>query len=510
MSTPVPSNAAHAWSRPIAAALLSALVPGLGQAVAGDWRRGLKLFIIDLELILIAFLLVGDRIGLLTALVDPTALSWMMVLNVVLLAYRAWAAEDAYRLAGGRSVRLPRPPRLVWIAAAVLSGIVVVAPHAAFGVYNLTQYDLVTSVFAEDDLEVPTIGGPSASPESPNDGAANAPGTGAAGAPASDGGTSTDDPGSPVATTNAPAIKLWDGLERLNILLLGGDFGEGRRGIRTDTIITVSIDPASGDVAMFSIPRNWTYSPLPDGYGVWDCDCYPELINELWIAGERYPDAFPGPGTPSENAVKAVVSEFLGIPIHYYALVNLDGFVSLVDAFGGVEINVANRIVDETYPHEDGTVESVTIEPGPQRLDGHLALVYARTRRTSNDYVRMARQRCVLEAMVEQADPTTLLFRYPMIADVLKDSITTDIPISRLPDFIELLPNIDTSRAVNVRFIPPEYRAGYRPDGGLGAVADIDLVHEHVQLVLSSTPEEAAAALGLEDLDDTCDPADTS
>jgi LCP family protein required for cell wall assembly len=508
MSTPASFHSARAWSlRPIAAALLSALLPGVGQALAGDWRRGLKLFIIDLELMIIAFLIVGDRIGLLTALVDPTALTWMMVLNVVLLGYRAWAAEDAYRLAGGRSVRLPSPPRAVWVAAAVLSGIIVVAPHAAFGVYNMTQYDLVTSVFAEDDLEVPTIGGPSASPGSSDGDATNAPGTGAAGAPVSSGGT--DDPGA-VTTTAAPAIKLWDGLERLNILLLGGDFGEGRSGIRTDTIITVSIDPVTGDVAMFSIPRNWTYSPLPDGYGVWDCDCYPELINELWIAGERYPDAFPGPGTPSENAVKAVVSEFLGIPIHYYALVNLDGFVSLVDAFGGVEINVANRIVDETYPHEDGTVESVVIEPGLQRLDGHTALVYARTRRTSNDYVRMARQRCVLEAMVEQADPTTLLFRYPMIADVLKDSITTDIPISRLPDFIELLPKIDTSRAVNVRFIPPEYRAGYRTDGGLGAIADIDLVHEHVQLVLGSTPEEAAAALGLEDLDDTCEPESTS
>jgi LCP family protein required for cell wall assembly len=498
--------------RPIGAGLLSALIPGVGQIVAGDRQRGMKFLMIDVELIVIAMLLVGDRIDLLTALVDPTALSWMMVVNVVLLGYRAWAAEDAHRLAGGRSTRVPHPPRGMWIASAVLAGFILVTPHAAFGMYNITQYDLVTSIFAEDDLEIPIVGAPLASPASPTSDASDPTGPGAADA-LGRGALTASDPRAVSSETTVPAaspMTLWDGLERLNILLLGGDFGEGRRGIRTDTIIVVSIDPLDGDVAMFSIPRNWTYAPLPDGYGVWDCNCYPELINELWIAGERHPDAFPGPGTPSENAVKAVVSEFLGIPIHYYAMVNLDGFVSLVNAFGGVEIDVASRIVDETYPHEDGSVESVVIEPGLQRLDGHLALAYARTRRTSNDYVRMARQRCVLEAMVEQADPAMLLFRYPMIADVLKESITTDIPISRLPDLIELLPKIDTSQAVNVRFIPPDYRAGYRTDGGLGAIANTELVHEHVQLVLSSTPAEAIAALGLENLDDACDPTGDS
>lgn len=70
-------------------------------------------------------------------------------------------------------------------------------------------------------------------------------------------------------------------------------------------MITISIDPVSGDTAMFSVPRNWTQSPLPEGMGVWDCNCYPELINELWVAGEQYPDAFPGPSdNPSVNAVK--------------------------------------------------------------------------------------------------------------------------------------------------------------------------------------------------------------
>jgi hypothetical protein len=119
----------------------------------------------------------------------------------------------------------------------------------------------------------------------------------------------------------------------------------------------------------------------------------------------------------------------------------------------------------------------------------------------------MARQRCVLEAMVEQADPATLLFRYPFIADVLQESISTDIPISRLPDFIELLPKIDTTKALNVRFIPPDYLAGYRTDGGVGGVANIELVHEHVRLVID-TPDIAAVALGLEGLDDTCDPTE--
>ncbi|MCB1246234.1 MAG: LCP family protein, partial [Acidimicrobiia bacterium] len=299
----------------------------------------------------------------------------------------------------------------------------------------------------------------------------------------------------------------WDGKDRLNILLIGGDFGEGRTGIRTDTMITVSVDPQTGETAMFSVPRNWTQVPLPEGMGQWDCggyNCYPELINELWVAGERYPESFPGPESPSENAVKGVISEFLGIPIDYYAMVNLDGFVRIIDALGGVEMDIPSRVVDEDYPHEDGvTTESIVIEPGLQKLDGHLALAYARSRHQDSDYFRMNRQRCVIEAVMAQTSAVDLLRNFQTLADVIKDTVQTDIPLDALPQLVDLKPLIDLDNVVSVRFIPPEYHLKFRDDGKPGRVPNIDLVHEHVQLVLSD-PQRAVQELGLEQLDDVC------
>jgi LCP family protein required for cell wall assembly len=313
--------------------------------------------------------------------------------------------------------------------------------------------------------------------------------------------------GATTTTTQPAAPALWDGLDRLNILLLGGDAGAGRTGIRTDTMIVVSIDPATGDVAMFGIPRNWSRVPLPAGMGVWDCNCFPRLLNDLYIAGSEYPDAFPGPGTPGENAIKAGIGELLGIPIHYYALVTLDGFVGIVDALGGVDIDVPFRIVDETYPHEDGvTIEYVDILPGPQHLDGHLALAYVRARRHADDYARMGRQRCVLDAVLEQSDPAELLLAYPRIAGVLEETLQTDIPLSRIPDLIDLLPVVDLDSIVSVRFIPPTYLAEVTDEGR--QLPNVDLIHHDVQLVLDSTPEEAIAALGIEPLGDACTPDD--
>ena len=135
----------------------------------------------------------------------------------------------------------------------------------------------------------------------------------------------------------------------------------------------------------------------------------------------------------------------------------LEGFVGIVDALGGVDIYVPNEIVDETYPHEDGvTTEYIVIEEGEQHLDGHLALAYARIRRHADDYARMNRQRCVLGAVVAQSSPLDLLASYGAIAEVLKDTLETDIPQDRLVDFIDLLPKLDFDR-IGVLHVDRDY-----------------------------------------------------
>ena len=473
---------------PLIAAVLSGFLPGLGQLLAGDGRRARTLFIIDLVILVILGFFFRSKLAILTAWIQPTSLALMMIGNIMLLGYRIWAASDAYAIAKGPETSSRTASRVVVLGGTIAIGLVLITPHVVFGYYDVVQYDLITSVFGDNTASSQTATVVASPPATDETGAAIATGEG----------TLTDE--AVVVTPGDP----WDGVDRLNILLIGGDFGEGRTGIRTDTMITVSIDPETGETAMFSVPRNWTYSPLPAGMGVWDCNCYPELINELWVAGEQYPDAFPGPGTPSENAVKGVISEFLGIPIHYYAMVNLDGFVDIVDALGGVEIYVPEAVIDDEYPNEDGTTtDQINIQPGLQTLDGHLALAYSRSRNQDSDYYRMSRQRCVIEAMMEQADPTDLLLNFGKFADVIKETMITDIPVETLPELVKLLPMVDLENVVSIRFIPPEYHLKYRDDGKPGRIANIDLVHEHVQLVIDD-PERAIIELGLEALDDLC------
>ena len=482
------SSPTHSSAKAFLAAFASALIPGVGQFIAGERRRGTILVAIDVAIVAGLVLMFHDEISIAKAWIKPSSLALMMIGNILFLGFRIWAADDAYRAVKGRQ----QPGHGVSTAAMLVFGASIVAilvlPHVAFGYFDVVQYDLITSVFDSSTATTTVAADP---------GTTSPPATDATGET-----VPTTAPATTTTSANVPAI--WNGLDRLNILLIGGDFGEGRTGIRTDTMITVSIDPVSGEAAMFSVPRNWTQAPLPEGMGVWDCDCYPELINELWVAGERYPEAFPGPGTPSENAVKGVISEFLGIPIHYYAMVNLDGFVDVVDALGGVEVYVPTRVVDEEYPSEDGQgTERIVIEPGLNQFDGHLALAYARTRHQDSDYFRMGRQRCVIEAMVDQADPVSLLTNFGSLAGVIKDSMSTDIPIDALPQLVELKPVLDLESIVSVRFIPPEYHLKFRDDGKPGRVANTPLVHEHVQLVIND-PERAILELGLEDLDDVC------
>jgi LCP family protein required for cell wall assembly len=283
-------------------------------------------------------------------------------------------------------------------------------------------------------------------------------------------------------------------------LLLGADAGEGRNGLRTDTTIVVSIDPQTGDAAMFSVPRDMSGVPLPEGTGIWDCDCFDDLITHLYAAGEANPGAFPGPDEPGINAVRGAVGEIFGIPIHHYALVTLDGFVDIIDALGGVTIEVPHTITDNEYPHEDGTVESITIKEGTRNLDGHQALAYARIRRQSDDFARMHRQRCVIEAVIEQSSPTEILFRFGAIAEALKRSLRTDIPEERLADFIDLLPKLSTDRIASLRITRADYKIG----SGAGLVYyDMDRIKADAQALMND-PLAAEAALGLDSLDGTC------
>ncbi len=269
----------------------------------------------------------------------------------------------------------------------------------------------------------------------------------------------------PTTTTTTEPPRVWDGLDRLTVMLLGSDAGAGRTGTRTDTIILVTVDPRTGDAAMFSIPRNLTEAPLPDGMGLWNCDCFPDILTHLWANAEWFPDAFPGPQEPPINALKATLGLMFDVEVDYYAKVDLAGFAGLFDALGGVAIDAPARVYDPSYPHENGSFESIAIEAGEQVLDGHEALAYSRIRYNSGDFARMHRQRCVLGSLLANTDPDDLLGAASFAA-AIGEFVETDIPLDHLGDFVELLSRVDLDRMATLRITSHKYgttgHAGYQ------------------------------------------------
>lgn len=427
--------------RPGLVALASSLVPGWGHRILGRRPSARALVVVDVLIlvsILVSWVMFRDQTA--RAWVDPEILVGLLAANVMILGYRGVVTTDSF---------LRSRPKLAldWAMAGV-AAVLVVTPHLIVGNLVWAQYDMITTVFA---------GPPSAAPEGTSTTAPQ---------PSSSTAVTTTTTATPTTTTTQAVTtstaqpRFWDGTDRLNVMLLGSDAGVGRIGTRTDTVILLSVDPETGEAAMFSVPRNLTEAPLPEGMGRWSCNCFPDIITHLWANGEWYPDAFPGPQSPSVNALKASLGLIFDLEVHYYAKVDLVGFVEIVDALGGVTVDVPQRIVDESYPHEEGGRESVVIEAGPQFLDGHRALAYSRIRRYSGDFARMHRQRCVIRGLVNQAGLFDFVTGYDEFADAVKDHVETDIPLEALGDIVELLGRVDIDEVATLRITRYNYVAG--------------------------------------------------
>ncbi len=312
----------------------------------------------------------------------------------------------------------------------------------------------------------------------------------------------------PTTTTTLP--EGFPAKGRVNILLMGGDSGIGRRGIRTDTMIVVSIDPETGWVAMFGIPRNLWGLPLPPGHparGAFDCgDCFGAIANEIYPWGLSRPDLF-GEENPGAAAAEDLLGYLLGIEIHYFALVDLAGFVGIIDAVGGLDIQVLHPIHDDEYPNVDGTYSVKDLAPGTYHMNGEQALYYARSRHATDDFNRMGRQRCVLQAIAEQSNPLALLGQF----DTIKDNVLTDLPDAAILYLIDLLSEANTDEIVSIRFMPnaPEFAGtptSYIADWTADRypIPDRDFIAQTVATALSLPPAEAIATLNLQPLEAVC------
>ena len=245
---------------------------------------------------------------------------------------------------------------------------------------------------------------------------------------------------------------------RYNVLLLGADTGKGRVGTRPDSINLVSVDATSGRSVTFGFARdteNINFKPgslmkrlMPGG---WNCgdDC---LLNALYQWGTDHKQQFPADvKDPGLEATREAVEALSGLTVHYYVMIDLFGFKQLVNAVGGLDVYVKKRT-----PIGGGTGPIVGwIEPGSQHLDGLHALWYARSREGSTDYERMARQRCVMTAMLQQLDPQTVIFKFQDLAAASTGVIRTDLPESELGRFADLALKAKEQKIKSVNFVPP-------------------------------------------------------
>ena len=258
----------------------------------------------------------------------------------------------------------------------------------------------------------------------------------------------------PEQPLNRPDYR-WDGTERVNFLLLGIDSGVGRDEALTDTILVVSVDPVARTAVMVSVPRDTGYLPLPDT-SVYADARYPQKINQLSTDANRDPKRWcPDLAAGADCGIRALersVGLYLGIPIQYYATVDLAGFTELIDAVGGVDLCLPGDLVDDQYSGPTWSPKvGIRLEGGCRHYDGVHALAYARirkgyielpdgTRDPQNDFKRADRQQEVLLALRRELAQTNLVFELPRILDVIGRAVATDFPRDQVGDLATLLP----------------------------------------------------------------------
>ncbi len=422
------------------AALLSALLPGLGQAYQRRWRAALLLATPPfLLLAIIGGIFTADGpAGLLGLLLSPIGLSAAGILNLVAAAWRVAAATDAWRSAMTRGGGI-RPTLLT---SAALAGTLAVSLwiHLLFGGYVSTASALIGGIFSGTES-----GGAAGGGEVPS----------------------------------------WDGTERLNVLLVGVDQRQGESSFNTDTLIVASVDPKKGSVSMFSIPRDTVNVPVPANARALYGATYNNKINSYYSSAKANPETFPDGPMP---ALRELLGELYGIRIDYSVMINFSGFREIVDTLGGVRITTQNPVVDETYPAGAGHLRRVRIPVGIRTMNGQEALIFARSRHSGSDFGRAARQQQVIAAVRAQTDVQALAANLPSLAATLKDAVKSDFPQGDLPRLLELLGRVDATNLKSIVFAPPTYQSVGSDERGYILIPDIEKIRRAIAAAFAAEP----------------------
>lgn len=449
---------------------LGTLVPGAGLLAAG--RRGWGKFF--LTLVLLGIVLAGLVLWrvplsrLASSAFDQTQLMLGAVALVVVAAVWLLVAVASHKALEPDGLRPGQ--RLTGALLVVAMASFVVAPMAVGARYAWTQSNLLGNISRES----------STNPD-----------------------LDKDDP--------------WADKPRVNVLLLGGDAGEGRQGLRADTVMLASIDTDTGETVLFSLPRNLQNVPFPSDTELGERFPYgfqggPEddpanfYLNAVYNIAPSHvsENAFAGSEDPGADATKMAVSEALGLDVDYYVIADLQGFQDIIDAMGGItlDVNYPIPVASQKIPGAGCSQPRTWILPEEDKhLDGADALWFARARCAPDhpdypefwglnnpvvdDYNRMERQRCVIAAIANEAQPMNLLPRFQSLAGATERNITTDIPSEMFPAFAELGLKVKDASLNSLSFT----RDVIDP-----ADPDYDAMREIVQEALGPDPEPTASS----------------
>ncbi|CAB4364416.1 MAG: hypothetical protein F2681_10305 [Actinobacteria bacterium] len=407
----------------LAAALLSVLAPGAGHlAIKARWKAlSIAAAVLNIAAFVTVIVIVApvrSRRDLADVIGNRSVFIALGISLLVLAITRLWAILDSAWIARPVNVAMPEGEtsaptvsRVTQIAAVFTTAVIVVAAVAPLTVaanYVWQTDRMIEKVFASHDA---TTANPT--PIATSD---------------------TIDP-----STTAPPFP---GVDRVNVLLIGGDAGQGRPGLRTDSMIVVSVDPTTGDTAMISVPRNLPALPFPPGTAMAERfpNGFDNIANAVYGYADKHRDLMGGVADAGAQAIKSGIAQLLGIPINYYVLVDMGGFRDVVDALGGIDIYVTQRIPTPGNPQGSDYHEVPEyIEVGQQHMDGTLALAYSRSRESDSDYHRMGRQRCMLAAIATAATPKSLALGLTDLVSAFGAAVRTDIPRSKLGDFAQLI-----------------------------------------------------------------------
>lgn len=441
-------------------ALLSFLLPGLGQLYAGRPRRAVAFLVPALlTWAVVLYAIAQGPARILGYLVQPQLLLVLLILNIGLFALHALAVIDAWSLVRSRAIRRGAVPARGGGGGPALAGLVLllVATVVVHGIPEWYGYEIAVRLPRFLNTGGQPTGIPTPSWElspTPTGSPTTSPTTGPTAEP-------TATPGS--SPTDAPAFtpipgQAWSDDGRLNVLLMGSDAGPSRWGHRPDAIHLLSVDIATGRAALFAWSRYTSNVPLPpESQPFFRDGRFDGYLNAIYTASLNNPRRFPVNDDYGWGVMAGVVQELAGVKVDGYMVVSMLSFEEIIDKLGGLTIDVPADLYDFGYGLPDGRGRrEMSLDAGCHDLNGRRALFYARSRHQDGDIARLHRQQVTLVSLVRNYDPFEVAALMPELLDVANGIAYTSFTPNEFAALAELATRVDPDRVAKVVFEYPQ------------------------------------------------------